>query len=60
MAAKRIAGSSIEWAKIAERVPEAQKARFLQFKAKSETYLRRLVLLHYKISIQNQISHLFQ
>ncbi|XP_014292778.1 ATP synthase subunit d, mitochondrial [Halyomorpha halys] len=44
MSAKRIAGSAIDWAKIAERVPEAQKPRFLQFKARSENYLRRVMV----------------
>lgn len=43
MAARRLTQSSIEWAKIAERVPEAQKAKFLQFKAKSDSYLRRMM-----------------
>ena len=41
MATKRIARSSIDWAKIAERVPENQKPKFAQFKTKSESYLRR-------------------
>ncbi|CAH1398615.1 unnamed protein product [Nezara viridula] len=44
MSAKRIAGSAIDWAKIAERVPEAQKPSFLQFKTRSENYLRRVMV----------------
>ncbi|XP_046736148.1 ATP synthase subunit d, mitochondrial-like [Diprion similis] len=40
--ARRIAGPTINWAAIAERVPEAQKPNFLAFKAKSDQYLRRM------------------
>lgn len=41
MAAKRIAKSSIDWAKIAERVPENQKLFFNALKGRSDTYLRK-------------------
>ncbi|KAF4520383.1 hypothetical protein B566_EDAN012888 [Ephemera danica] len=43
MAAKRIAQSSINWAAIAERVPENQKVLLTAFKAKSDGYLRRVL-----------------
>ncbi|KAK9502545.1 hypothetical protein O3M35_011305 [Rhynocoris fuscipes] len=42
MAGRRVALKPIEWAKIAERVPEAQKPKFLAFRAKSDSYLRRM------------------
>ncbi|XP_065579818.1 ATP synthase subunit d, mitochondrial-like [Artemia franciscana] len=41
MASKRIARSSIDWAKMAESVPESQKAMYNQFKAKSDGYIRK-------------------
>lgn len=43
MAAKRITQSAINWAAIAERVPENQRQSFLAFKAKSDQYLRRVL-----------------
>ncbi|XP_037093843.1 ATP synthase subunit d, mitochondrial-like [Pollicipes pollicipes] len=43
MATKRIAKSSIDWAAFAKRVPEGQKSMYLQFKAKSDGYLRRVL-----------------
>ncbi|KAF5273228.1 hypothetical protein FQA39_LY07559 [Lamprigera yunnana] len=43
MAAKRITQSAINWASIAERVPETQKHIYLQFKAKSDNYLRKML-----------------
>ncbi|KAK4876846.1 hypothetical protein RN001_009352 [Aquatica leii] len=43
MAAKRITQSSINWAALAERVPESQRPIYLQFKSKSENYLRRVL-----------------
>jgi len=42
MAARRIAGSSINWTAFAERVPESQRAQFLAFKSKSDGYLRKV------------------
>ncbi|KAL3275723.1 hypothetical protein HHI36_020471 [Cryptolaemus montrouzieri] len=45
MAAKRIAKSSINWAQLAERVPEHQRPLFLAFKSKSDGYLRRVISL---------------
>lgn len=39
----RSAIKAINWAAIAERVPEEQKQLFFAFKAKSDQYLRRLV-----------------
>ncbi|XP_075224174.1 ATP synthase subunit d, mitochondrial-like [Lycorma delicatula] len=42
MAAKRIASSTFNWATLAERVPEHQKAQYLAFKAKSDSYVRRM------------------
>lgn len=41
MAAKRLTQSSINWAALAERVPEHQKAQYIAFKSKSDGYLRR-------------------
>ncbi|XP_063239199.1 ATP synthase subunit d, mitochondrial [Bacillus rossius redtenbacheri] len=41
--ARRIKASSINWAAIAERVPENQKSQYLAFKAKSDGYLRRML-----------------
>lgn len=41
MARRAIKG--INWAALAERVPEDQKQYFVAFKAKSDQYLRRLV-----------------
>jgi hypothetical protein len=41
MASKRFTKSVIDWAKIAERVPENQKPQFLALKARSDNYLRR-------------------
>lgn len=43
MAAKRISQSSINWASIGERVPPAQKDKFLAFKSRSDKYLRALL-----------------
>ncbi|XP_046469461.1 ATP synthase subunit d, mitochondrial [Neodiprion pinetum] len=40
--ARRIAGPTINWAAMAERVPEPQKPSFLAFKTKSDQYLRRM------------------
>ncbi|XP_050715034.1 ATP synthase subunit d, mitochondrial-like [Eriocheir sinensis] len=45
MAARRIAASSVDWAAIASRVPEGQKALFNAFKGKSDGYLRRVLTL---------------
>ncbi|CAG9856198.1 unnamed protein product [Phyllotreta striolata] len=43
MAAKRITKSAINWTALSERVPESQRTQFLAFKAKSDTYLRRVM-----------------
>ncbi|KAL1517326.1 hypothetical protein ABEB36_001103 [Hypothenemus hampei] len=43
MASKRITQSAINWAAIAERVPEHQRQQFLAFKTKSDNYLRRVL-----------------
>lgn len=43
MASKRITQSSVNWAAIAERIPEADRAAYLAFKAKSDVYLRKYV-----------------
>lgn len=43
--AKRISQSAVNWAALAERVPAEQKANLAAFKIKSDTYLRRLVLI---------------
>lgn len=40
MAAKRITQSSINWTELAERIPAAQKGNFIQFKGRSDKYLR--------------------
>jgi len=43
MASRRIAKSSIDWASFSKRVPDAQKSQYLQFKAKSDGYLLRVL-----------------
>lgn len=43
MAARRVTKSAINWAALAERVPENQKAQYQAFKAKSDGYLRRVL-----------------
>jgi len=43
MAAKRIAQSSVNWAALAERVPENQRLFFNALKARSDGYLRRVM-----------------
>ncbi|KAB0796155.1 hypothetical protein PPYR_10216 [Photinus pyralis] len=45
MAAARIGKSSINWASLAERVPESQKHLYQQFKSKSDSYLRKVTSL---------------
>ncbi|XP_050301499.1 ATP synthase subunit d, mitochondrial [Anthonomus grandis grandis] len=45
MATKRIAQSAVNWAAIAERVPEHQRQHFLAFKSRSDLYLRRAMSL---------------
>ncbi|BET03013.1 ATP synthase [Nesidiocoris tenuis] len=42
MAAKRPIIKAIEWTKIAERVSDAQKSKFVAFRVKSDGYLRRV------------------
>uniref|UniRef100_A0A069DPS4 ATP synthase subunit d, mitochondrial n=1 Tax=Panstrongylus megistus TaxID=65343 RepID=A0A069DPS4_9HEMI len=42
MAGRRVAITSIDWAKIAARVSDEQKQKFLAFRAKSDSYLRRM------------------
>jgi len=43
MAAKRISQSVVNWAALAERVPENQKVFFIALKARSDNYLRRVL-----------------
>lgn len=43
MAGKRVTQSAVNWAMIAERVPEAERASYLAFKAKSDGFLRKYV-----------------
>lgn len=43
MASKRFVQSSVNWAAIAERMPESEKATYFAFKAKSDGYLRKYV-----------------
>jgi len=43
MAARRITSSSINWAALAERVPENQRPNFISLKARSDAYLRRVL-----------------
>ena len=45
MASKRIVQSSVNWAAIAERAPEADKAAYLAFKSKCDGYLRKMLSL---------------
>ncbi|KAK5642098.1 hypothetical protein RI129_008265 [Pyrocoelia pectoralis] len=45
MASARITKSAINWASIAERVPESQKHLYQQFKSKSDSYLRKATSL---------------
>ncbi|XP_012256966.2 ATP synthase subunit d, mitochondrial [Athalia rosae] len=40
--ARRIAGPTINWAAIAERVHELERPSYLAFKARSDQYLRRM------------------
>ncbi|KAM3956539.1 ATP synthase subunit d, mitochondrial [Aphomia sociella] len=40
--AKRFIKPSINWAELEKRVPPEQKGKFLAFKAKSDSYLRRV------------------
>jgi len=42
MATKRFTKSAIDWAKIAERVPDTQKTQFIALKTRSDNYLRRV------------------
>jgi len=42
MATKRFTKSAVDWAKMAERVPENQKAQFIALKTRSDNYLRRV------------------
>lgn len=39
----RRAVKAINWAALAERIPETEKTAYAAFKAKSDQYLRRLV-----------------
>jgi len=42
MATKRFTKSVVDWAKMAERVPENQKPQFIALKVRSDNYLRRV------------------
>lgn len=57
MAGRRVAITAIDWAKIAERVPDGQKQKFLAFRAKSDSYLRRLVFFLINYYIPNSVSY---
>lgn len=39
--AKRFTKTAINWAEFAKRVPPNEKQKYLVFKAKTESYLRR-------------------
>lgn len=39
MAGRRLARSSVEWAKFAESVPEPLKEKFVALKTKSDTFV---------------------
>jgi F-type H+-transporting ATPase subunit d len=43
MSGNRIAKSAIDWAKFARLVPEADKGKFIAFKARSDGYLRQVM-----------------
>lgn len=43
MASNRITKCSVNWIEIVKRVPEAQKPKFIEFKAKSSGYLRKML-----------------
>ncbi len=43
-AGKRIARSSVEWAKFAQKVPKEELSNFQSFKARSDYYVARLDL----------------
>jgi len=43
MAARRIASSAVNWTALAERVPDNQRQFFIALKAKSDSYLRRVL-----------------
>lgn len=61
MASKRISGSAVNWAAMAERVPANQRIQFNAFKSRSDKYLRAVLAnpeqspkidwAHYKKSI---------
>ncbi|GAB0093223.1 ATP synthase subunit d, mitochondrial [Sergentomyia squamirostris] len=40
MAARRVTQSSVNWAALSERVPQAQRPSFIAFKSKSDKYMR--------------------
>ena len=40
MAARRVTGTALDWAKFAEKIPASQKASFQAFKQKHDGYLR--------------------
>ena len=42
MAARRIAASTVEWAELARKIPEAQRASFMALKGKSDGYVRTI------------------
>jgi len=42
MATKRFSKSVVDWAKIAERVPDNQKTQFIALKTRSDNYMRRV------------------
>ncbi|EDS35922.1 ATP synthase D chain [Culex quinquefasciatus] len=44
MASRRIAQSSVNWAALAERVPQSQKPNLAAFKSMSDKYLRSVIV----------------
>jgi F-type H+-transporting ATPase subunit d len=49
MASRRLASSTVEWAQLAQKIPEAQKASFIAMKGKTDGYVRTINSLPEKL-----------
>ena len=49
MATRRLAASTVEWAELARKIPEAQRASFLAMKGKTDGYVRTITGLPEKL-----------
>ena len=45
MASRRLATSTVDWAELAKKIPEAQRASFQALKNKTDGYVRRISAL---------------